>query len=113
MWMYPGPSCPDRPVSEELGDTDIKTQIHRVLAHGADLNPRAGPAPLGEGVNSTRVSLFAFTIGSLCHMIFSRCSRLPVGSCIFSQCSTGVTLPEDEVGREANHAYNEWLQAWR
>jgi hypothetical protein len=24
MWMYPGPSCPDQPFSEELGDTDIK-----------------------------------------------------------------------------------------
>jgi hypothetical protein len=25
MWMYPGPSCPDRPFSAELCDTKINT----------------------------------------------------------------------------------------
>jgi hypothetical protein len=25
MWMYPGPSCPDRPFSVELGDIEINT----------------------------------------------------------------------------------------
>jgi hypothetical protein len=32
MWMYPGPSCPDRPFSVELGDTEINTRIQGVLA---------------------------------------------------------------------------------
>jgi hypothetical protein len=50
MWMYPGPSCPNRPFSKELDDVEINTGIHKVLAHGADLNPRANPAPLREGV---------------------------------------------------------------
>jgi hypothetical protein len=48
--MYPGPSCPNRPFSKELDDVEINTGIHKVLAHGADLNPRANPAPLREGV---------------------------------------------------------------
>jgi hypothetical protein len=54
-----GPKCSDRPFSEELGDAEINTQIHRVLAHGVDMNPRAGPATLMEGIDSTRVTMFA------------------------------------------------------
>jgi hypothetical protein len=27
MWMYPGPSCHDRPVSTELDDMEINTRI--------------------------------------------------------------------------------------
>jgi hypothetical protein len=53
MWMYPVPSCPDCPFSEELSDTEINTQIHRILAHGANLNPEAGPTLLKEGVDNT------------------------------------------------------------
>jgi hypothetical protein len=85
MWMYPGPRCPDCPFSEELGDTDMNTQIHRVLAHGADMNPGAGPAPLRQGVDSIRVSLFASAFGSLCNLIFSWHLCSPTGSCVFSQ----------------------------
>jgi hypothetical protein len=40
-----GPCSPDRAFSKELGDVEINTQIHRVLAYGAELNPRAGPTP--------------------------------------------------------------------
>jgi hypothetical protein len=65
MWMYPRPSCPDHPFSEELGDAKINIWIHKVLVHGADLNVGVDPAPLREGVDSTRVSLFAFAFGSL------------------------------------------------
>jgi hypothetical protein len=54
IWLYPRPSCPDHPFSEELSDMEINTWIPRVLAHGADLNPEAGPAPLREGVDNTR-----------------------------------------------------------
>jgi hypothetical protein len=66
MWMYLGPSCPDCPFSEELGDAEINTWIHRVLAHRADLNPRASPAPLREGVDCTRVSPLGPIFGCLC-----------------------------------------------
>jgi hypothetical protein len=48
MWMYPGPSYPDRPFSEELDYVEINTWIHRVLAHMVDLSTGAGPTPLTE-----------------------------------------------------------------
>jgi hypothetical protein len=41
----------DRPFSEELDDADINTWIHKVLAHGADLNPGVCPIHLREGVS--------------------------------------------------------------
>jgi hypothetical protein len=48
---------------------EINTQIHRVLAHGVNLDPGAGPTTLREGVDSTRVSLFAFAFDNLCNLI--------------------------------------------
>jgi hypothetical protein len=58
LWLYSGPSCPDCPFFEELCDAETNTQIHMVLDHRANLNPEAGPVPLREGVDSTRVSPF-------------------------------------------------------
>jgi hypothetical protein len=55
-------------------------QIHRVLAHGADLSPGADPTSLREGVDNTRVSLFAFTFSSLCNLNCSLGSCLPARS---------------------------------
>jgi hypothetical protein len=52
MWLYPWPRCPDHPFSDELGDAEVNTRICKVLDHGANLNPGASPAPLGEGVAS-------------------------------------------------------------
>jgi hypothetical protein len=52
MWMYSGLSYPDRPFSEKLDNAEINAQIHKVLAHGADLNPGASHAPLGEGATA-------------------------------------------------------------
>jgi hypothetical protein len=54
MWLYPGPSCHDRP-SEELSTTDVDSRVYKVLDLGVNLNPRAGPAPLLEGVANARV----------------------------------------------------------
>jgi hypothetical protein len=68
MWMYQGPSCPNRPFSEELGGAEINTQIHRVLAPEADLNPGASPTPLREGVDSTWVSPLGPILGFLCQL---------------------------------------------
>jgi hypothetical protein len=100
MWMCLGPSCLDRPFSEELGDAEINTRIHRVLAHGVILNPGASPAPLREGVDSTRVSPFAIAFGNLRHLICSWRSCPPIGPCAFSQCTTGghLTLGRGEAG---------------
>jgi hypothetical protein len=54
MRMYPGPSCPGRPFSTELDDTNVNTRIRGVLAHGADLIFSSSPVSLREGVNSPR-----------------------------------------------------------
>jgi hypothetical protein len=71
----------DRPFSEELDDADINTWIHKVLAHGADLNPGVCPHPLeGRGL---------------------RCAR---------SMPWGVTLPEDAARWEVSHALNTKLQ---
>jgi hypothetical protein len=53
MWMYHGPSCPNRPFSNELGDMEINNRIRGVLSHGEDLNLGSGPIPLKEGVDSS------------------------------------------------------------
>jgi hypothetical protein len=66
MWMYLGPSCPDRPFSAELSDTEINTRIRRVLAHGFDLNLVFGPIPLREGVDSPWVSSLGLSFDCLC-----------------------------------------------
>jgi hypothetical protein len=113
MWLYPGPSCLDHPFSKELGEVEINTQIYKVLAHGVDPNPGASPTPLREGVDSTRVSPFAFTFGGLCSLIHSLSSRPSVGSHVCSQCATGVTIPEDAAKREANRACDKKLWEWK
>jgi hypothetical protein len=69
MWMYLGPSCPDRPFSE-LGDTEINTRIHGVLAHGAVLNLGPGLVPLREGVDIPWVSPLKPAFGCLCQFRF-------------------------------------------
>jgi hypothetical protein len=84
MWMYSRPSCLGRPFSDMLGEMEINTWIHRALAHGVNLNPRAGPAPLREGVDNTKVSSFTFIFGSLCNLVCSWCSHLPARSHIRS-----------------------------
>jgi hypothetical protein len=68
MWMYLGSSCPDRPFSLELGNVEINTQIHRVLAPQAYLNLRAGPTRLREGVDSTKVRPLGPILGLLCQL---------------------------------------------
>jgi hypothetical protein len=56
MWLYPGPSCLNRPSPEELSVAQVDSWIHKVLDLGVNLNPRADPVPLQEGVDSARVS---------------------------------------------------------
>jgi hypothetical protein len=97
MWFYPGPSCLDHPFSEEFGDVQINTRIHKVLAYRADFNPGVSPTPMRDGVNSTRVSPFALAFGSLHNLIHPLRSCPFVGSHVSSQHAMGggVTLPED------------------
>jgi hypothetical protein len=84
MWMYLGPSCPDCPFTDELGDAKINTRIHKVLAHGADLNPGAGPTPLREGVDCTRESPLRPVFNCLCQFQFLNALKLLVGSRVCS-----------------------------
>jgi hypothetical protein len=64
MWLYPGPSCLDRSFSNESSEADINSRIHKVLDHGANMNPGADLAHLREGVGSTRVSLFGSVLAA-------------------------------------------------
>jgi hypothetical protein len=83
MWMYLGPSCPDCPFTDELGDAKINTRIHKVLAHGADLNPGAGPIEgrgrLHQGESTqTRFQLFVPISVSQCPKTLGRVSSVLV-----------------------------------
>jgi hypothetical protein len=113
MWMYLGSSCPDRPFSAELGDTEINTRVRGVLAHGAYLNLGSGPIPLREGVDSPSVSSLGLSFDCMCQFLLlpyvCKCAR----SRVHTQRPEGVTLPEDVVGREANLVYSKQMQAWR
>jgi hypothetical protein len=57
MWMYPRPSCPDCPSSEELRAVEVDAQIHKVLDLKVNPNPRVGPVSLWRGIASSRVSM--------------------------------------------------------
>jgi hypothetical protein len=45
LWLHPRPGCPDLPFYKEVGDVEINTWIHKVQAHGGNLNHGAGTAP--------------------------------------------------------------------
>jgi hypothetical protein len=108
MWMYFGPSCPDRPFSVELGDTKISTQIWGVLAHGADLNFGSSPVPLREGVHNPWVSLLEFTFIYLYQILLLNAHAfLCTVSGTHAAPHRGVTLPEDMARQEANHTHDE------
>jgi hypothetical protein len=57
MWVYPGPSCPNRSFHTELDNAKINTQIRGILVHGAGQNSGPSPIPLMEGVVNPWVSL--------------------------------------------------------
>jgi hypothetical protein len=86
----------------ELGDAEINIRIHKVLARRADLNPRAGPAPLRERVDSTRVSPLDPFFDCLHNFILSTRSCSCTGSQVCSQCNTGGNLARGhgEAGSE-------------
>jgi hypothetical protein len=56
MWTYLGPSCLERPSSEELNAVEGEARIHKVLDLAVSLTLSAGPVPLRRGINSVRVS---------------------------------------------------------
>jgi hypothetical protein len=56
MWMYPGPTCPDRSFPVELDDVEVIARVQRVLAQAVDQNSGPRLTPLREGVVSPWVS---------------------------------------------------------
>jgi hypothetical protein len=113
MWLYPGPSCPEYPLFKELSATEINTRIPKVLDLGANPNPKAGLAPLQEGVASTRVSMFGPVLVAYMILSFHRTHGLaqgPVGTCSEPR---GANMAEDAVRRETNHDFNEKMRAWK
>jgi hypothetical protein len=79
------------------------------MDHGANLNLRADPAPLREGVASTKVSLIG-SVSVVCAILSSHRAR-DLAQGLGGACSVpwGVNQPKDVVKREANHARNESL----
>jgi hypothetical protein len=53
MWTYPGPSCPNRPSSEELSAVEVEEWIHKVL----DLTVIPTLSPYREGSLVSRLVL--------------------------------------------------------
>jgi hypothetical protein len=77
LWMYTGPSCPNRPFSTHLDDTDINTQIWGILAYVANLDFGSGPVPLRERVKNPWVSPVELTFIYLCQfLLFKACTFL-------------------------------------
>jgi hypothetical protein len=101
IWMYPGPSCPDRPFSIELNDMEINTWIRGVLTHGADQNFGFGLVPLREWVLSPCVSLLKLTFVCLYQFQFLSTYAFLHRILDTRNASWGVTLPEDVVRWEA------------
>jgi hypothetical protein len=97
MWLYPGSSCYDHPFFEELGDVEINTRIHKVLAHGAEMNLGADPTSLREGVDSQAKSIRIHF--SVIHAISSSHHAHVLAQGLRYACCMpqGVTLLEDAI----------------
>jgi hypothetical protein len=94
-----------------LRDTEINTQILKVLDHGADLNLGVSPAPLRGGVASTMVSLFG-------PILVVRVISFSHHTCDFVEdlgaahnAPRGVSLPVYVVKWAMNHTINEGMRA--
>jgi hypothetical protein len=97
MWLYSGLCFPNRSFSKELSAADINTQIHKVLDHGANSDHGVGPAPLREGVASTRVSLLESISAAYAILSFHHARGLAQGLGGARSVPRGANLPEDTV----------------
>jgi hypothetical protein len=79
MWLYLGPSCPDRPSSKELSDVEVDAQIHKILDLEVKPNPRAGPAPHQGGVASVGVSTLGLVLAAFMILSFHHARDLAQG----------------------------------
>jgi hypothetical protein len=79
-------SCPNRPFSIELGDTEITTQIWGVLSHGVHLNFGSDSILLREGVDRPWVSPLELLLVYLCQFLLLKTHVFYL--CIGSQVRT-------------------------
>jgi hypothetical protein len=107
MGLYPGPSCPDRPLFEELSAAEIDARIHKVLDLGVNLNPEVGPVPLWRGVACARVSMLGPISAAFAILSFLCAHDLAQGLGSGHGESQDANSPEDTAKREARHASDE------
>jgi hypothetical protein len=112
MWTYPGPSCPNRPSSEELSAVEVEARIHKVLALGVIPTTGAGPIPLRRGIASVRISTLDPIFMAFMILSFHYACDLVQG--LGGGCGEprDADPPADAVGREARHASSEKMWAW-
>jgi hypothetical protein len=113
MGMYPGPSCPDQPSSEELSMAEVDTQIHKVLDLRLNPNPQVGPAPLRRGVTSARVSTLGPISAAFAILSFHYTRDLVQGLGGSRGESQDANSLEDVAEREVRRAFDEEKWAWR
>jgi hypothetical protein len=98
MWLYPGPRCPDRPFSDELGEVEVNTRIRNVLDHGADLNPGAGPTPSPPAPPGCPRLVYLHPFWAVCAISSSHHARdLVQGPRYAYNAPWGIKLPENGV----------------
>jgi hypothetical protein len=70
MWMYPGPSYPDRSSSKELSVVEVEAHIHKVLDLKVNSNSCVGSVPLRRGIASVRVSTLGIVLAAFAMLSF-------------------------------------------
>jgi hypothetical protein len=107
MWLYPGPSCPDCPFSEELNVTEVDSWVHKVLDLWVNPNSGAGPAVLQEGVANVRVSTLYSILVAFMILSFHWACGLPRGLEGGRGEPCDVDSPKEKVRREVKRASDE------
>jgi hypothetical protein len=107
MWLYPRPSCPNRPSFEELSVVEIDFRIHKVFDLGVDPNPRAGPAPLQEGFANATVSTPGPALVAYVILSFHHARSLAQGLSGGRDELCDASLPGDAARWEAKNAFKE------
>jgi hypothetical protein len=102
--LYLGPSGPDRPFFEELGDVEINTQIYKILDHEADMNLKLALSPWEKGTPTPGL-VYLGSLYVVCMILSShRACDFMQGLGYAHSAPWGVNFLEDTVKWEANRA---------
>jgi hypothetical protein len=112
MWTYLGPSCPDRPSSEELSAVEVEARIHKVLDLGVNPIPGAILVPLQRGITSVRVYTLGLVSVSFVILSFHCTHDLAQGLGGGRDEPRDADQPADATGWEARHASSEETLMW-